>query len=159
MSDYKIISIDFSLEPKLEGEVHEGMPNDTGVASKRITQLIANVSFEFIGLTSNPEIGTCTVIVDELCSTEVDKDGFVISFSKADIPDKDAVMSKVEPVIEKAIKSSAYMETERNFKESALAKLNKECTVSRFIQRPSYEELEDWNTGIGAKDINILPID
>ncbi len=157
--DYRIISIDFSLEPKLEGAVHEGMPNDTGVASKRITQLFANISFEYLGLTSNYEIGTCTVLLDELCSTEVDEDGFVTSFSKNDIPDKDTVLSKAEPVIEKAIKNAALMELEKNYKESALAELNSTSSISRFIERPSYEELEDWNTGIGAKDINIMPVD
>lgn len=150
-SEYKITEISFSLFTDME-------------SGSRVTTLKAHISYEFLGFNNTKEYGTAVAEIADVCSVTFDADGKAQTITTESMPDRDTILSAVTDAVEADIKDVTIRAQEDSFKRSYLGKISKGYDdngtlvpwESRFTPQPppTYPELDNMNTGIGAVGYN-----
>lgn len=152
MTDYKITNVDFSWKTDVE-EKESGFD--------RVTKLQAHVVYEYQGLYNTTEYGTVVVELATIGTSSADEDGNFTSFSAGTLPTYDDIMDEIVSVVEAKIESEFVVAQEDSFIKTYIAEVRKledsegHGFPSRYTPTPtSYDELNEWNTGIGTIGYN-----
>ena len=162
--NYRITSVSFSSYTKIENSSAMEFTDKVGVPHDEVSYVKAHISFDYV-LGGVEKAGMCETDVAKIGTTTFDLvDGVLkaTAYTPGDeIPDMETLMGEFDSAVATEYQALVIKELQEGVGRKYLGEIIHEYAYDNRLSTPaspSYDELSDFNTGIGTNKLNILEL-